>query len=204
MKQIDVYVTNDDGEELHYKCQVAETEEDRKKGLQGVTDLPIDEGMLFVFDKETEQTFWMKNTPIPLAICFISEDMEILEVYDGVPNSEEPITDIAKYVLEVNASEPVSPGDDVDFDLDDTKYEFGKDMYVLNKDGKAQMTLEGGERIVSRKQTKVLIRKAKMCNRWKNRSKKRYDKYCADLGRYMFSVLEKQDTQEQEYVETPK
>lgn len=204
MKQIDVYVTNDDGEELHYKCQVAETEEDRRKGLQGVTDLPIDEGMLFVFDSEDEQTFWMKDTPIPLAICFISEDMEVLSVYDGVPNSEEPITDTAKYVLEVNQSEPVEPGDDVDFDLNDTMYEFSQNMYVLDKDGNTQMELQGGERIVSRRQTKVLIRKAKMCNRWKKRSKKRYNKYCADLGRYIFTVLDKQDNQEQEYVETPK
>lgn len=29
-----------------YNCQVAENEEDRKKGLQGVENLPPDEGML--------------------------------------------------------------------------------------------------------------------------------------------------------------
>ena len=31
-----------------YNCQVAKTEEDRKKGLMGVENLPPDEGMLFV------------------------------------------------------------------------------------------------------------------------------------------------------------
>jgi len=34
-----------------YICQVAETEEERKQGLQNIDYLPPDEGMLFIFDK---------------------------------------------------------------------------------------------------------------------------------------------------------
>jgi hypothetical protein len=34
-------------------------------------------------------------------------------------------------------------------------------MKVLAPDGSTQMNLEGGERIISRKQTKILIKKAK-------------------------------------------
>jgi len=49
-----------------YNCQVAENEEDRKKGLMGVENLPTDEGMLFVWDKEGTREMWMKDTKIPL------------------------------------------------------------------------------------------------------------------------------------------
>jgi len=33
-----------------YKVKIADTDEKRRKGLQGVKELPKDEGMLFVFD----------------------------------------------------------------------------------------------------------------------------------------------------------
>ena len=50
-----------------YNCQVAKTEEERRKGLMNVEYLPPDEGMLFIFDKESTQEFWMKNTPLELS-----------------------------------------------------------------------------------------------------------------------------------------
>ena len=49
-----------------YKVKEAKTPEEREKGLQGVKELPSDEGMLFYFDPpEEECSFWMKDTPIP-------------------------------------------------------------------------------------------------------------------------------------------
>lgn len=203
MKTIDLYVENDEGDELHYKVSVAETEEEQKKGLQGVADLPIDEGMLFVYDDEKELSFWMKGTLIPLTVAFINKDMEVISVYDAMPGDETMMRDRAMYVLEVNAGEEIEEGDDVSFDLDDDKYDFGNTMKVLGQDGNAQMTLQGGERIVSRKQTKVLIRKAKLCQRWKNRSKAKYEQYCTMLGRYIFSVFNAQDERPVETIDTP-
>ena len=40
-----------------YKVTVAETDEDREQGLQGVVELPEDEGMLFIFDEPDEVSF---------------------------------------------------------------------------------------------------------------------------------------------------
>ena len=37
-----------------YKVKLAQTDEEKEKGLQGVTSLPEDEGMLFSFD-DTEE-----------------------------------------------------------------------------------------------------------------------------------------------------
>ena len=40
-----------------YKVKLAETEKDHSKGLQGITELPEDEGMLFIFDDPDEISF---------------------------------------------------------------------------------------------------------------------------------------------------
>ena len=71
-------------------------------------------------------------------------------------------------------------------------------MKVLAPDGSSQMDLEGGERIVSRKENKVLIKKAKKAQDSNN--KKDYKA----LGRYIFKVFNKQDNRDPEYVSAPK
>lgn len=209
MKQIDLYIENEDEETLHYKVQVAVTDEEKRKGLQGVKELPIDEGMLFVYDDvQKEVSYWMKGVDIPLRICFIDEDMNVISVRDMLPDDGEKryIEENVKYVLEVNAGEPIYAGDDVDFDLD---AEMGlpdesdlPPMLVLDENGNTQMEMRGNERVVSRKQTVILIRKAKLCRKYKNRNKSKYEKYCRALGRYMFKVIKQQDNREPEYVKT--
>lgn len=208
MKVVDVYVNNSDGDELHYKCQVAVTEEEKKKGLQGIDKLESDEGMLFKYDEPQRVSFWMKDTKIPLTICFIDEEFEVISVYDATPNDETPIIeDDVKYVLEVNGDEDIEEGDDITigYSIDDIPEEYinGK-MNVLDSDGNIQMSLESGERIVSRKETEVLIRKAKLAKRFKGRNKSKYIRYVRELGQYIFSVFEKQDNRTPETVEINK
>jgi uncharacterized membrane protein (UPF0127 family) len=48
----------------------AETPNQRSQGLMGVTDLGGLDGMLFVFQSESNGGFWMKDTLIPLDIAF--------------------------------------------------------------------------------------------------------------------------------------
>ena len=59
------------------------------------------------------------------------------------------------------------------------------------------MDLVGGERIVSRKETKVLIRKAKKA------LDSHSDSDYKSLGKYIFKVFKKQDSREPEYVNSP-
>ena len=102
----------------------------------------------------------MKDTEIPLDIIFIDEDLEVLSIYKGQPNNQDIVEeDNVKYVLELNINSGVSVGDEVELeDKDDD--EVGK-MIVLASNGETQMELEGGERIFSRKNTRVLIKQAK-------------------------------------------
>ena len=177
-----------------YEVKVAETDADFESGLQNITSLPDNEGMVFPYEEEQEVTFWMKDTLIPLDLIFVNEDEEVTNVFQGIPNSDELITGIAKYVIELNFDSGVKIGDEVEFedDIDDIEL---KSMYVIGSDGKPQMEIEGGERIFSRKNTKTLIRMAKKA--YKSKSDKDYK----TLGKKAFKYLDIQDSNKKEYVE---
>lgn len=189
-KNIGVLTLN--GEE--YDIYIAKSEKQKQKGLQGFNSLPKDEGMLFVLDEKepTESWFHMRNVGMPLDLIFMDEDFKVLSVKHGKPNDPTPIEGIGAYVLEINANSGVKVGDEADLDDEDTnKYV----MKVLGPDGEVQMLLESGERIVSRKETKVLIRKALKAN------ESQQDKDYKSLGKYMFKILKGQDSRPPEYVQ---
>lgn len=182
-----------------YKCQVAKNEEDRRKGLQGIEHLPVDEGMLFVWEDEATREMWMKDTKIPLDQIAINDDDEVVLVYTAQPEDETLVPFMnAKYILEVNANSGIVEGDD--FEIDDSDDLNKYVMKVLAPDGSTQMYLQGGERIVSRKETRTLIKKAKKAYANKGGD---YDRYCKSLGKYMFKILKGQDNREPEYVQVP-
>ena len=182
-----------------YKCKVAKNEEDKRTGLMNIEHLPSDEGMLFVWDEEGNREMWMKDTKIPLDQIAINDDDEVTLVYTAQPNDETLVTfPDAKYILEVNANSGIIEGDE--FDIDDSDDLNKYVMKVLAPDGSSQFLLQGGERIVSRKETRTLIKKAKKADKNKGGN---YDRYCKALGKYMFKVLQGQDTREPEYVQIP-
>ena len=102
----------------------------------------------------------MKDTLIPLDIIFIDIDLEVKAIHQGIPNSEDLMTenDIS-FVLELNQNSGVKIGDELEFSPN-TKVKSDK-MLVLNENGTPQMELVGGERIFSRPNTKTLIKFAK-------------------------------------------
>lgn len=175
-----------------YKVDEARTEEQRKKGLQGVEKLPENEGVLFYFDPPEEVSMWMKGVDIPLDIIFFNEDQEAILVHKGKPNDETFITaqDTA-FVLELNEDSGIEVGDDFEFDDNQPT------MKVLFQDGSDQYELWGGERIFSRKNTRILIKKAKKAQETQD------DKDYKALGRYMFKCIKKQDERPPEYVPGP-
>ena len=175
-----------------YNVKEAHTEEEKRKGLQEVTELPKNEGMLFFFDEPQEVSIWMQNTLIPLDIIFIDDDNEVIKVVQGVPNDETPIVvQDTLYVLEVNVNSGIKEGDELEIEDD------GPIMKVLAQDGTSQMSLFGGERIFSRKNTVVLIRKAKKADKTKSENDLRA------LGRYIFKCIKGQDERPAEYVKSP-
>lgn len=86
------------------KVELAVTQKQRQKGLMYRETLPENEGMLFVFPEEQIQSFWMKNTPIPLDVAFFDSDGYLLEIQSMQPYSEKihQSSEPAKYALEMN------------------------------------------------------------------------------------------------------
>lgn len=184
-----------------YKCKIAKSEEDKRQGLMNVENLPIDEGVLFVWDGEDTRQMWMKDTLIPLDMIAINDNDEVIMVYPAQPKDETLIPFMgAKYILEVNQNSGIKIGDD--FEIDDSDDLDKYVMKVIGSDGGTQFLLQGGERIVSRKETRVLIRKAKKAEAVKN-DEAAFNKICKSLGKYMFKVLYGQDHRDAQYVQVP-
>lgn len=184
-----------------YKCKIAKSEEDKRQGLMNIENLPPDEGMLFVWDEEDTRQMWMKDTLIPLDMIAINDNDEVITVYPAQPKDETLIPFMStKYILEVNQNSGIKIGDD--FEIDDSDDLDKYVMKVIGSDGGTQFLLQGGERIVSRKETRVLIRKAKKAEAVKN-DEAAFDKVCKSLGKYMFKVLYGQDHRDAQYVQVP-
>jgi uncharacterized membrane protein (UPF0127 family) len=102
---------------------LARTPAERARGLMYVQNLPVDDGMLFIFESDEIQSFWMRNTLIPLDMIFIRSDLVVV----GVVHNATPMTDTprgvdkpSRYVLEVNggwaAAHGVGEGSTVRFE----------------------------------------------------------------------------------------
>lgn len=108
-----------------YTAYVADSNQDNGRatmlGLMNITEseLPEDRGMIFVFPDDRLQSFWMRNTIIPLDIAYIRSDGTIVSIYTMEPLREVGYSSIepARFALEVRAGQfaqwGVVPGDRV-------------------------------------------------------------------------------------------
>ena len=69
---------------------LAETEDERARGLMDVTDLGGKAGMLFRFPADHTGTFWMRDTPTPLTIAFVGADGSVVSTSDMEPCGDVP------------------------------------------------------------------------------------------------------------------
>lgn len=86
--------------------RVARTPLARERGLQGVTRLRANEGMLFIFPRDHHWAMWMRATPLPLDMIFANLHGQVATIVHGArPFSEAAIVPPlpARYVLEVPA-----------------------------------------------------------------------------------------------------
>ena len=91
--------------DVSFQVEIAGTPEKREVGLMYRRELPSDHGMLFIFPAERINSFWMKNTPIPLDMIFISRERKIVGiVHETVPFSLDgrSVSVPSQYVLEIN------------------------------------------------------------------------------------------------------
>jgi uncharacterized membrane protein (UPF0127 family) len=84
-----------DGQSIRsFEVEVVSTPSTRARGLMFRREMGARSGMLFIFPEEKLQSFWMKNTLIPLDMVFVSKEMKVVGILENVP----PLTEDSRYV----------------------------------------------------------------------------------------------------------
>lgn len=88
-----------------FAIELAETPQQKVRGLMFREALAADAGMLFVYSRPQIISMWMRNTYIPLDMLFIDRDGRIAHIAEhAVPRSDRTISSHARVtgVLELN------------------------------------------------------------------------------------------------------
>jgi len=72
-------------ESICIDVEIADTSEERAKGLMHRESMPEDQGMLFIFDTQKIYPFWMKNTLIPLDMIWVDMEQTIVHIESAIP-----------------------------------------------------------------------------------------------------------------------
>jgi len=114
--------------EIPFDVELARTTEEHSRGLMNRASLPQGQGMLFIFSRPSHQTFWMKNTLIPLDILFFDKNRKLLSISPNVPPCKaDPCQTYmsdgdAQYVLELAGgtakASGIQVGDELTIDAD--------------------------------------------------------------------------------------
>lgn len=87
--------------------EIADTSEEREKGLSGREELFLNHGMLFIFDEDGRHGFWMKDMRFALDIIWISHDGVVVHIEEDVGPETYPAAFLprgeARYVIELRA-----------------------------------------------------------------------------------------------------
>lgn len=94
--------------------QKADDEIERQEGLSGLDCIGPNEGMLFVFDRSGQHSFWMNNMRFAIDILWLSDDKKVVDqnlnvqpsTYPQIFTNDQP----AKYVLEIPAGRTAQLG----------------------------------------------------------------------------------------------
>ncbi len=84
--------------------EIADNEYERQLGLMNRKSMEESQGMLFIFQYERLQSFWMRNTLIPLDMMFVNKDNKIITIHKNTKTlsaQSYPSTAPAIYVVEV-------------------------------------------------------------------------------------------------------
>ncbi len=96
------------------ETEVMVSDEDRQMGLMFRPSLPLDHGMLFIFEQPDFHGIWMKNCKFPIDIVWLDAEAKVVHVAPKVPpctakqDKDCPVyypISRASYVVELNAGQ---------------------------------------------------------------------------------------------------
>lgn len=90
------------GDTAYFTVETAITAQEQQRGFMHRSHIPDNTGMVFIYTRDEQRSFWMKDTPHPLSIAFIDSFGRIREIYDMHPFSLEVLTSnhAVRYALE--------------------------------------------------------------------------------------------------------
>ncbi|WP_295314131.1 DUF192 domain-containing protein [Roseobacter sp.] len=101
----DAVMLRGDWGEARFTVEIADNDSERAQGLMHRPSMPLSAGMLFIYERPQQLSFWMRNTLIPLDMLFIDPEGRVQHIHHrAVPLDETPIPggDGLTHVLEIN------------------------------------------------------------------------------------------------------
>ena len=99
-------------DDVPLSVQIADDEPRRVRGLMFQEQLPMDQGMIFVFDEPGLYSLWMLNMQFSLDMMWFDENGKIIHIEENVPPCQTP--------LEITTCQSVVPQGDAVYVLEVT------------------------------------------------------------------------------------
>lgn len=103
-----------------FSVELAQTDEERAKGLMFRRELPEGQGMLFDFGRDENVSMWMKNTYVPLDMIFIAANGRIVRIAENtqpmstrIIPSGGPVRAVLEVIGGTAKKHGIAPGDRV-------------------------------------------------------------------------------------------
>jgi uncharacterized protein len=96
------------GASMTVRLEVAADPATRARGLMGRREVPDGTGMVFLYPSDVAESYWMKNTLVPLSIAFVAADGRVVSVAEMTPCKADPCPSYApagpyRYAVELAA-----------------------------------------------------------------------------------------------------
>ena len=99
-------------DDVALEVQIADTEPRRVRGLMFQEQLPLDQGMIFVFPDPGLYSLWMLNMQFPLDMIWFDESGNVVHIEENVPP--------CKTVVEITSCQSVIPDNEASYVLEVT------------------------------------------------------------------------------------
>jgi uncharacterized membrane protein (UPF0127 family) len=99
-------------DDIALEVQIADTEPRRVRGLMFQEQLPLDQGMIFVFPDPGLYSLWMLNMQFPLDMIWFDESGNVVHIEENVPP--------CKTVVEITSCQSVIPDNEASYVLEVT------------------------------------------------------------------------------------
>lgn len=97
-----------------YTLEIAANDSDRIRGLSGRQSLPLNHGLLFIFEEIGNHGIWMKDMNFPIDIIWLNGERQIVGLATDVQPESYPETFYAPQpsilIIEVNAGDVLRQG----------------------------------------------------------------------------------------------